>query len=125
MTLEGRRAETTGAQGSFAADVTIAQLSVAFERDQQRVIALQGLNLSVRAGEFLAVVGPSGCGKSTLLNVLVGTLQPSSGVVAIGGMPVAGINKQIGYVTQEDNLLPWRTLMGNVVLPLELRRFPK
>jgi NitT/TauT family transport system ATP-binding protein len=107
------------------AAVSIDGLTVDYERDGQRVRALQNLDLSVPAREFLAVVGPSGCGKSTLLNVLVGTLRPSNGKVAINGIPVTGINRAIGYVTQEDNLLPWRNLIRNVTLPLELRNYSK
>src|SRR5689334_15226943 len=112
------------AQGGEAA-VSIRSLTVDYEREGQRVRALHNLDLTVQAREFLAVVGPSGCGKSTLLNVLVGTLQPSGGEVAVGGVPVTGINRAIGYVTQEDNLLPWRTLIRNITLPLELRNYPK
>lgn len=111
--------------GVGEAALSIERLTVDYERDGQRVRALQNLDLTVPPREFLAVVGPSGCGKSTLLNVLVGTLRPSSGKVAINGVPVTGINRAIGYVTQEDNLLPWRTLLRNVTLPLELRNYSK
>ena len=111
--------------GIGEAALAIDSLTVDYERDGQRVRALQNLDLTVSPREFLAVVGPSGCGKSTLLNVLVGTLRPSGGKVAINGIPVTGINRAIGYVTQEDNLLPWRTLLRNVTLPLELRNYSK
>src|SRR6478609_2552606 len=109
--------------GIGEAAVSIENLTVDYERGDQRVRALEGLSLTVPSREFLAVVGPSGCGKSTLLNVLVGTLRPSGGKVAIDGIPVRGINRAIGYVTQEDNLRPWRTLIRNVTLPLELRNY--
>ncbi len=105
--------------------VRIAGLTVHYEREGEAVEALQNVNLSVQAQEFVAVVGPSGCGKSTLLNVLVGTLKPTSGTVSVSGVPVTGINRAVGYVTQEDNLLPWRTLLANVELPLELRGQPR
>jgi NitT/TauT family transport system ATP-binding protein len=107
------------------AAVSIVGLGVEYERAGERLTALRDLNLTVRPQEFLAVVGPSGCGKSTLLNVLVGTLPASTGAVAVNGVPVTGINRAIGYVTQDDNLLPWRTLMANVTLPLELRGYGK
>lgn len=84
--------------------------------------ALEHVDLDVRPGEFLTIVGPSGCGKSTLLNVVVGLLAPSSGEIVFAGRPVRGLSPAIGYVTQQDNLLPWRTLRKNVLLPLELRR---
>ena len=107
------------------AALSIDSLTVDYERDGQSVRALHNLSLAIPSQEFLAVVGPSGCGKSTLLNVLVGTLRPSGGKVAINGIPVTGINRAIGYVTQEDNLLPWRTLLRNITLPLELRNYSK
>jgi NitT/TauT family transport system ATP-binding protein len=110
--------------GSVAA-VVIDDLTVEYLRDGQRVRALQNFGISVAPGEFLAIVGPSGCGKSTLLNVLVGTLPATKGAVSVNGAPVCGINRAIGYVTQEDNLLPWRTLFRNVTLPLEFRGFKK
>ena len=71
--------------------------------------------------EFLTIVGPSGCGKSTLMNMIVGLFPPSSGEVLYRGKRHAGVNRSIGYVTQADNLYPWRTLRQNVEFPLELR----
>ena len=79
----------------------------------------------MRAGEFLAIVGPSGCGKSTLLNVIVGLLKPSAGRIGFKGKAVNGIQRDVGYVTQADNLLPWRNLIDNVAFALELRGYPK
>jgi NitT/TauT family transport system ATP-binding protein len=113
--------------GKPAADAAVAiqGLAVEFVRAGERVAALRNLDLTVYPQEFLAIVGPSGCGKSTLLNVLVGSLRPTSGAVRINGVPVTGINRAIGYVTQEDNLLPWRTLFANLTLPLELRKYAK
>ena len=91
-----------------------------------RVIqAMAGLSLDVGAGEFLTIVGPSGCGKSTLLNIVSGLLPPSGGDVLYKGTPVGGVNTEIGYVTQADNLYPWRTLRANVEFPLEIRRVPR
>lgn len=89
------------------------------------VYALQGIDLDVHAGEFLSLVGPSGCGKSTLLNIIVGLVPPSAGDILYAGRRIQGINPAIGYVTQQDNLFPWRTLRKNVLLPLELRRGPR
>ncbi len=85
------------------------------------VIACQGVDLSVRRGEFLAIVGPSGCGKSTLLNMAAGLLKPSAGRVFYRGAPVAEPNTLVGYMTQRDTLLPWRTVEDNVAIALELR----
>ena len=83
--------------------------------------AMGPTSLEVRNGEFLAIVGPSGCGKSTLLNMVAGTLRPSSGTVAYKGAEIAGINRNVGYITQKNHLLPWRTVEANVRLPLEFR----
>ncbi|PXW50560.1 NitT/TauT family transport system ATP-binding protein [Chelatococcus asaccharovorans] len=87
--------------------------------------AMGPTTLSVRQGEFLAVVGPSGCGKSTLLNMVAGTLRPAEGVVRYKGDAVTAINHDVGYITQKNFCLPWRTVEANVRLPLEFRRIPK
>lgn len=87
--------------------------------------AMGPTTLSVRKGEFLAIVGPSGCGKSTLLNLVAGTLSPSSGTVRHKNNPVNGPNRDVGYITQKNYCLPWRTVEGNVRLPLELRGFSR
>lgn len=67
------------------------------------------------------MVGPSGCGKSTLLNLTAGLMEPSSGNVVYSGSPVTSVNTKVGYVTQADTLLPWRTVRQNIAIPLELR----
>jgi NitT/TauT family transport system ATP-binding protein len=92
-------------------------------RDQpgQRYTAVQGVSLSLAAGEFLSVVGPTGCGKSTLLNLAAGLMAPSTGAVRVFGQPVAGINRRAGYLFQAESLMPWRTALGNVMAGLEFR----
>jgi NitT/TauT family transport system ATP-binding protein len=87
--------------------------------------AMGPTTLSVRRGEFLAIVGPSGCGKSTLLNMVAGTLKPASGTVRYKGELVQKINYDVGYLTQKNFCLPWRSVEANVRLPLEFRRYPK
>jgi NitT/TauT family transport system ATP-binding protein len=94
---------------------------VARGRRSEPVLALQDVAFDVRPGEFVSLVGPSGCGKSTCLNLVAGLSSPSEGVVTHHGRPVRGVNTAVGYITQEDNLLPWRTLSGNVELGMELR----
>lgn len=79
-------------------------------------VAVQDVNLSVADGEFVAIVGPTGCGKSTILNAIAGLLKPSSGTVAIDGQPVRGVQNDIGYLFQQDALLPWKTALENVEL---------
>jgi len=87
----------------------------------QRYTAVQGIDLTVGAGEFVSVVGPTGCGKSTLLNVAAGLLQPSTGSVEVFGQPLAGINRRAGYMFQTESLMPWRTALANVMAGLEFR----
>lgn len=87
--------------------------------------AMGPTSLTVKRGEFLAIVGPSGCGKSTLLNMVAGTLKPAEGVVRYKGEVVDRINYDVGYITQKNFCLPWRTVEGNVRLPLEFRKYPK
>jgi sulfonate transport system ATP-binding protein len=87
----------------------------------KRVLAVESVNLTIEEGEFVTVVGPSGCGKSTLLNLCVGLLRASSGEILFRGKAIDGICTKIGYVTQKDNLLPWRTLVENVEIALEIR----
>jgi NitT/TauT family transport system ATP-binding protein len=85
------------------------------------VTAAQHISLSVRPGEFVAVVGPSGCGKTTLLNMLAGLIRPSAGQVLRHGRPVDGPSKDIGYMLARSALSPWRTARRNVELGLEIR----
>jgi NitT/TauT family transport system ATP-binding protein len=87
--------------------------------------AMGPTTFSVHRGEFLAIVGPSGCGKSTLLNMIAGTLKPAEGTVRYKGSVVNRINYDVGYLTQKNFCLPWRTVEENVRLPLEFRKFPK
>jgi len=89
-------------------------------RDGRTVAALDPVHLTIEAGEFVTLVGPSGCGKSTLLNLLSGLAAPSAGRALLGGEEIEGVDRRIGYVTQQDNLFPWRTLRDNVAFPLEL-----
>lgn len=83
--------------------------------------ALQPINLTVNRREFVSLVGPSGCGKSTALNLVAGLLTPTSGQVFYDGEPVQGLNERVGYITQKDTLLPWRTAADNIAVPLELK----
>ncbi|MGO9358152.1 MAG: ABC transporter ATP-binding protein [Xanthobacteraceae bacterium] len=86
----------------------------------RRYTAVERASLGVAAGEFVAIVGPTGCGKSTLLNVAAGLLRPAAGEVAIAGAPLAGLNRQAGYLFQADALFPWKTALENVALGLEV-----
>ncbi|AWB46927.1 spermidine/putrescine ABC transporter ATP-binding protein [Paenibacillus sp. CAA11] len=78
------------------------------------------MNLSVMPGEFISLVGPSGCGKTTLLSIMAGLIQPSRGEVLLEGKPVMGPASAAGYMLQQDYLFPWRTILENAMLGLEL-----
>jgi NitT/TauT family transport system ATP-binding protein len=84
------------------------------------VRALENANLIVHGGEFIAVVGASGCGKTTLLRLIAGLERYSSGTIAINGVPLVGPSEQVGIVFQDPTLLPWRTVMQNVLLPVQV-----
>jgi NitT/TauT family transport system ATP-binding protein len=92
-----------------------------FTRAGRGVHALCDVSLRVAESDFIAVVGPSGCGKSTLLNLVAGLIQPIRGEVRYDGRPVREVNRRVGYMTQKDTLLPWRTVEANIALPLEVR----
>jgi NitT/TauT family transport system ATP-binding protein len=94
-------------------------------RGGNAITAVESTNLGIRAGEFVTIVGPSGCGKSTLLNLISGLTRPSEGTLRFKGNVVRGVNRRIGYITQQDNLMPWRTLRDNVAFPLEIAGIPK
>jgi NitT/TauT family transport system ATP-binding protein len=114
--------------------IELQSLTLRFEKRTQRgkrtselelVTVLDRMNLTVKRGEFVALLGPSGCGKSTALNTIAGLATPTSGTVLYDGDPVDGINTKVGYVTQHDSLLPWRTVQFNVELPLKIRNCEK
>jgi NitT/TauT family transport system ATP-binding protein len=84
------------------------------------IAALNNINLDIRLGEFVSVLGPSGCGKSTLLRCLAGLDQLSSGEIRINGRPVLEPPDHLGIVFQRDVLLEWRTVLQNVLLPIEI-----
>jgi NitT/TauT family transport system ATP-binding protein len=119
-----RLADGPTAAVAIGASAAIEQVSKEFDARGKRVLALEAVDLTVTEGEFVTIVGPSGCGKSTLLNLIVGLVRPSVGRILFRGRAVAGITPAIGYVTQRDNLLPWRTLAENVGSALELRGMP-
>jgi NitT/TauT family transport system ATP-binding protein len=87
--------------------------------------ALEAVGFDVGATELCSIVGPSGCGKSTVLNMVAGFLRPTSGRIEALGKTVLGVNTEVGYVTQDSNLLPWLTAAKNIELPLKIRGFAK
>jgi NitT/TauT family transport system ATP-binding protein len=87
--------------------------------------AVRDTTLVVERGEFVSVVGPTGCGKSTLLNIAAGLLRPSSGAVKVFGKPLAGLNRDAGYLFQADALMPWLPALENVAIGLKYRGTPR
>ncbi len=85
------------------------------------VFALSDVNLEIAQGEFVTVVGPSGCGKTTLLKILAGILQKSSGSILVNGTPIERPTRQLGVVFQEALLLPWRNVLQNIMVPVEIQ----
>jgi len=88
--------------------------------DGKMMTALRDFTMNVAQGEFACVVGPTGCGKSTLLNAVAGLLVPASGTVEISGQRLQGLNRKAGYLFQQDALMPWKTVLDNVSIGLEI-----
>jgi NitT/TauT family transport system ATP-binding protein len=111
--------ETAAAQP--AGRIELRDVAVTFPSSgEERLVALDGVDLVVEPGEIVALIGPNGSGKSTLLRIIAGLLTPDRGAVAIDGAPVLGPSPRVGIVFQEPRLLPWRTTEENVAYPLEL-----
>ena len=90
-------------------------VSMRYHTKQGETVAIQGLDLTVNEGEFVAIIGPSGCGKTTVLSLAAGLLRPTEGKVVSHGV-------SFGYMLQKDELFPWRTIEKNIFLPLEIKR---
>ncbi|NGP46264.1 ABC transporter ATP-binding protein [Bacillaceae bacterium SIJ1] len=90
-----------------------------------QTVALQPTNAAMYSGEFVSLIGPSGCGKSTLLDIMAGLEKPDEGDVLLEGHSVVGTTGYAGYMPQKDVLLPWRTILANVTVPLEIRGISK
>ena len=101
--------------------VQFESIQKTFQSADGEVCALKDVSFFVKDGTFVSIVGPSGCGKSTLLNILAGLEEPTGGRVLLDGEPVSGTTTKIGYMPQKDQLFPWRTIWGNVVIGLEIR----
>ncbi len=85
-----------------------------------RIVAIEEVSFDIRSGEFIPILGPSGCGKSTLLRIVAGLLKPTGGSVSVGGSPVLGPIKGIGFVFQKPVLFDWYRVLANVLAPVEL-----
>jgi len=108
------------------AKIAVEALDIAFTGlDGAEVLVLDGLDLRVEPGEFVAIVGPSGCGKSTLLRVISGLLPPSGGRVLVDGVPVTAPPPGVGFMFQRDTLMPWATVFDNIAVGAELAGLTK
>ena len=103
----------------------LLQVSKTFEARDRRVVALQDVSLSVREGEFLSLLGPSGCGKTTLLRIIDGLTEATSGRIVFDGIELQGVSRDMAFVFQDINLLPWRSVVENVEVGLEGRGVPR
>lgn len=115
-----RAAEQSSASAAPPAIQGIDLRKVYRSRSGQDVDAIEAATFDIGQGEFVSIVGPSGCGKSTLLNMVAGVLQPSSGTLRFAGLPEGSARPRLGMVFQDAVLLPWRTVLQNVILPLEV-----
>jgi NitT/TauT family transport system ATP-binding protein len=102
--------------------VVIEKLHKTYLTSSGRTVALQDVSLTIGKDEFIALVGPSGCGKSTLLRAISALIKPSKGKILIDGAPLSSPSNQVGIVFQQAVLLPWRTVLDNVLLPAEILR---
>jgi sulfonate transport system ATP-binding protein len=104
--------------------ISFADIRLVFAGHGQDILALDRVSFDVPPGKITTVVGPSGCGKTTLLRLASGLVPASSGEVSCQGAPVNGLNTAVGFVTQDSNLFPWLTALGNVEFPLAVRGIP-
>jgi ABC-type nitrate/sulfonate/bicarbonate transport system ATPase subunit len=104
--------------------LVLNDVSMVFDAGDSSFTALAPVDLDVPAGKFVSLIGPSGCGKSTIFNIIAGLLPPSTGKVILDGEDATGTIGQVGYMLQKDLLLPWRTVLDNVALGMEIRGVP-
>jgi ABC-type nitrate/sulfonate/bicarbonate transport system ATPase subunit len=109
---------------SAAAKLRLDQIGMTFKTPAAPFEALAPVTLSIPQGRFISLIGPSGCGKSTIFNIVAGLLQPTSGRVFIDGSDATGTIGRVGYMLQKDLLLPWRTVLDNVILGMEIQGVP-
>lgn len=105
--------------------IQISGVSKTFRRSGQEISAMKETNLSIEEGRFVSIIGPSGCGKSTLFNIIAGLTPPSTGEVIADGRNIVGKAGYVGYMLQKDMLLPWRTILDNIILGMEIRGVPR
>jgi NitT/TauT family transport system ATP-binding protein len=102
--------------------IQVEDVSHVYVSKKRATLAVDNISFAVKPGEFVSVIGPSGCGKTTLLSMIAGLIRPTQGEVRVFGEKVAGPSPRIGYMLQQDYLFPWRTILDNALIGLELRR---
>jgi len=112
-------------EASADTKIRVESVSKSFDVDGRRQLVLDDIKLTVGEGEFVSIIGPSGCGKSTLLNIVAGLDSADSGTTSVEGTQDSSSLGQVGYMQQKDLLLPWRTVLDNTILGLELAGVPK
>jgi NitT/TauT family transport system ATP-binding protein len=105
--------------------IELQGVSHVFEARSGPVQALDSVDLTVHANEFVTLIGRSGCGKSTLLRLMAGLLRPTDGAVTVDGSPVTGPRRDVSVMFQQSALLPWRSVLSNVMLPVEVFRLDR
>jgi len=103
----------------------VRSVSKVFRRNGKVIHALDATSMTVSRGRFVSIIGPSGCGKSTLFNVIAGLAKPSTGDVFADGESIIGKPGRVGYMLQKGLLLPWRSILDNIILGMEVRDVPK
>ena len=109
---------------SSAAKLRVDNVRMAFKTPAGVFEALAPVTLSIPQGRFVSLIGPSGCGKSTIFNIIAGLLEPTAGRVLIDGIEATGTIGRVGYMLQKDLLLPWRSVLDNVILGMEIQGVP-
>ncbi|MGO9134661.1 MAG: ABC transporter ATP-binding protein [Methylovirgula sp.] len=105
--------------------LALRDISKSFTTKSGEMRVLDSLSFDIHDGDFVSIIGPSGCGKTTIFNIIAGLLDPDGGTLFYEGTPVTGLRGRVGYMLQKDLLLPWRTVLQNVVLGLEVRSMPE
>ena len=100
--------------------IKVQGLKKSFSVRGQYILVLEGIDFYAASGEFVSIIGPSGCGKTTLLNIIAGLEQPDTGTVELDNIPVTDRLGSAGYMQQKDLLMPWRTVLDNAILGLEI-----
>lgn len=121
MRPEGGISPVTPGRAKLGPVISLQGVTKQFFKNGTRITALSDISFEVPRGAFVSIVGPSGCGKSTILDLIAGFDRPGAGRVRYDGREVQGLSVGIGYLTQHDTLLPWRTVWDNVRLPLDIQ----